>query len=95
MSCGIGSSPIGHADFLRPGLGAFFFCGFGDSEIQAGGSLAGNDSSEASSTGSGFCGSLLESRGSRSDFGGEDFCFSAGLAMVPQFYRCHLLRVIG
>jgi hypothetical protein len=61
-------------------MGSFFFCDLAGSEIHAGGSLAGNDSSEASSTGSGFCGSLLESCSSRSsDFGGGDFCFSAGL----------------
>ena len=85
-----------HADFLRSGLGAFFSCDFVNSEIHAGGSLAGNDSSDASSTGSGFCDSLLESRGSRSsDFGVEDFCFSAGFVIVLQFYRCALLCVIG
>jgi hypothetical protein len=74
---------IGHADFLRSCLGAFFCSGFDASEIHAGGSLAGNDSSEASSTGSGFCGSLLESRLARSvDCGGEDFCFSAGFVIA-------------
>src|ERR1700688_4775072 len=53
-----------HVHFLRCGLGSFFFSGCG-SEIQAGGSLAGKDSSEASSTGSGVCAVLAGSRGSR------------------------------
>src|SRR5260370_36103726 len=53
-----------HAGFLRCGLGVFFFVGCG-SKIQAGGSLAGNDSSEASSTGSGVCGSSAGTPSSR------------------------------
>src|SRR6202790_3023721 len=50
-----------HVHLLGGRFGAFFFPGFG-SEIQAGGSLAGNDSSEASSTGSGVCAVLAGSR---------------------------------
>jgi hypothetical protein len=80
-------------DFLRCGFRAFFDfdfrCGFDGSEIQAGGSLAGKDSSEASSTGS-----ALESPGPRSGFGDGDFCFSAGLAICTQFCACRFPRVI-
>jgi len=77
-------------DFLRGGFRAFFDfgfrCGFDGSKIQADGSLAGNDSSEASSTGSRFCEGSARSRASRSsDFGGEDSRFSAGLAIGIYF----------
>src|SRR5258707_1769920 len=69
--------------------------GFGASEIQAGGSLAGNDSSEASSTGSGICEGSAGSRASRSsDFGDGDFCFSAGLVIRIRFYACRVPREI-
>src|SRR5258708_18530959 len=76
---------------LRGDFGAFFDfgprAGFGASEIQAGGSLAGNDSSEASSTGSGTCESSAGSRASRSsDFGAGEFCFLAGLVIRLRFY---------
>jgi len=77
-------------DFLCCGFREFFDfgfrCGFDGSEIQAGGSLAGNDSSEASWTGSKFCEISVRSRASRSsDFGDEDARFSAGLAMPSYF----------
>jgi hypothetical protein len=67
-------------DFLRRGFRAVFDfgfrCGFDGSEIQAGGSLAGNDSSEASSTGSRFRETSARSCWPRSsDFGGEDSRF--------------------
>jgi hypothetical protein len=76
--------------FLRRGFRAVFDfsfrCGFDGSEIQAGGSLAGNDSSEASSTGSRSRGTSARSRGSRfSGFAGEDSRFSAGLAIAIHF----------
>jgi hypothetical protein len=88
--------PSAHAEFFRWGAEAFLFSGFGDSKNQAGASLAGNDSLEASSTGSGFCGSLLESGASRSsNFGGEDFGFSAGLVMALPSYVSLLPCVIG
>jgi hypothetical protein len=63
-----------------------FRCGFDGAKIQAGGSLAGNDSSEASWTGSTFCETSARSRASRSsDLGDEDSRFSAGLAMPSYF----------
>ncbi len=78
-------------DFLGRGFGRFldfgFRSGFDGSEIQAGGSLAGKDSWEASSTGSRFCESSTRSRASlSSSFGDEDFCFLAGLAIAILFY---------
>jgi hypothetical protein len=72
-------------DFPRRGFRVVrdfgFRCGFDGSEIQAGGSLAGKDSSEASSTGSRSC----ETSARSSDFAGEDSRFSAGLAIAIHF----------
>jgi len=77
-------------DFLRGGFRVVrdfgFRCGLDGSEIQDGGSLAGKDSSEASSTGSRTCGSLADSPGPRSPgFPGEESRFSAALAIAIHF----------
>jgi len=77
-------------DFPRGGFRVVrdfgFRCGLDGSEIQDGGSLAGKDSSEASSTGSRTCGSLADSPGPRSPgFPGEESRFSAALAIAIHF----------
>jgi hypothetical protein len=82
-----------HADFLRGGFVGFFCSGLRASEIHAGGSLAGKDSSEASSTGSKSFGTSAESCISNSsDFDERNLCLSAGLAIVPRFYIRSLAR---
>src|SRR6266404_2725403 len=78
-------------DFLRLAFRALFDfgfrAGFGGSKIHAGGSLAGKESLEASSTGSRLCETSSAFRGSRSsDFGDEDSRFSTGLAIAILFY---------
>jgi hypothetical protein len=77
-------------DFLRGGFRAVFDfgfrCGFDGSEIQPGGSLAGKDSSEASSTGSRSCETSARSCGSRSSgLALKVSRFSAGLAIAIHF----------
>jgi hypothetical protein len=77
-------------DFLRRNflaVSGFAFRGALDgSEIQAGASLAGNDSWEASSTGSRLCETSSRSPASRSsDFGGKGSRFPAGLAIGIHF----------
>jgi hypothetical protein len=77
-------------DFLLCRFGAFFDFGFrsglAGSKIHAGGSLAGNDSWEASSTGSNFVEPLPRSCWPRSpNFGGEGSRFSAGLVIRVYF----------
>jgi len=79
-------------DFLRRGFGGFlgfsFRPGFDGWKIQAGESLAGKDSWEASSTASRFCETSARSRWSRSSgFGDEDTRFSAGLAIRHSIFR--------
>jgi len=76
--------------FLRRGFRAVrdfgFGCGFDGSEIQAGGSLAGKDSSEASSTGSRSCEPSARSCGSRSSgLAGKVSRFSADLNIGIHF----------
>src|SRR6266478_3961081 len=78
-------------DFLRLAFRALFDfgfrAGFGGSKIHAGGSLAGKESLEASSTGSRLCETSSAFRGSRSsDFCDEDSRFSTGLAIAILFY---------
>jgi len=86
-------------DFLRRVFGRFldfgFRPGFDGLKIQAGESLAGKDSWEASSTGSGVCERPVCSRVSRSSgFGDEDSRFSAGLTIRTRFYACSFSRAI-
>src|SRR6266478_652655 len=83
--------PGDQEDFLRLAFRALFDfgfrAGFGGSKIHAGGSLAGKESLEASSTGSRLCETSSAFRGSRpSDFGDEDSRFSTGLAIAILFY---------
>ena len=91
-SCVVATS---HADFLRGRFAAFFFVGLGASDIHAGGSLAGNDSSEASSTGSTLSETSEEPGISLfSDFGERGFGLSAVLAIVIRSYICRIAQVI-
>src|SRR5260370_7862796 len=78
-------------DFLRLAFRALFDfgfrAGFGGSKIHAGGSLAGKESLEASSTGSRLCETSSAFRGSPSPhFGHEDSRFWTGLAFSILFY---------
>jgi hypothetical protein len=84
-------------DFLRRGFARFldfsFRPGFDGLKIQAGESLAGKDSWEASSTGSRVCERSVCPRVSRSSgFGGEDSRFSAGLPIRTQFFASRAIR---